>query len=82
MRARTSRCRWSDRYSHECFTGAYRSTGKQAEAEVVGDGVEVHTTAALGYHEGLTIAVALDKGFVHEPTMIDQAVLLYGATGR
>src|SRR5207302_6261517 len=30
------------------FTGAYRSTGKQGEAEVEGNGVEVHTTAALG----------------------------------
>ncbi|HWZ99241.1 MAG TPA: DUF2207 domain-containing protein [Candidatus Dormibacteraeota bacterium] len=57
------------------FTGAYRSTGKQAEAEVVGNGVEVHTTAPLGYHEGLTIAVAFDKGLVHAPTAIDRAVL-------
>ena len=57
------------------FTGAYRSTGKQGEAEVVGNGVEVHTTGALGYHEGLTIAVAFDKGLVHEPTTIDRAVL-------
>src|SRR5260221_7049052 len=57
------------------FTGAYRSTGKQAEAEVVGNGVEVHTTAALGYHEGVTIAVAFDKGIVHEPTTADRAAL-------
>jgi uncharacterized membrane protein YgcG len=55
------------------FTGAYRSTGKQAEAQVVGNGVEVQTTAPLGYHEGLTIAVAFDKGIVHEPTKIEQA---------
>lgn len=55
------------------FTGAYRSTGKQAVAEVVGNGVEVHTTAPLGYHEGLTIAVAFDKGIVHEPTSVDRA---------
>ncbi|GAC1633978.1 MAG: DUF2207 domain-containing protein [Candidatus Acidiferrum sp.] len=50
------------------FTGAYRSTGKQAEAQVVGNGVEVHTTAPLPYHEGLTVAVAFDKGIVHEPS--------------
>jgi uncharacterized membrane protein YgcG len=56
------------------FTGAYRSVGKQAEAEVVGNGVEVHTTAPLGYHEGLTIAVAFDKGVVHEPTAIERGV--------
>src|SRR5579859_416513 len=57
------------------FTGAYRSTGKQAEADVVGNGVEVHTTAPLGYHEGMTIAVAFDKGLVHEPTFVDRTVL-------
>ncbi|HLK02949.1 MAG TPA: DUF2207 domain-containing protein [Candidatus Acidoferrum sp.] len=57
------------------FTGAYRSTGKQAEAEVVGNGVEVHTTAPLGYHEGLTVAVAFDKGLVHEPSWFEGAVL-------
>ena len=55
------------------FTGAYRSTGKQAEAQVVGNGVEVHTTAPLGYHEGLTLAVAFDKGIVHEPSAAERA---------
>ena len=54
------------------FTGAYQSTGKQAEAQVVGNGVEVHTTSPLGYHEGLTVAVAFDKGIVHEPTKAEQ----------
>lgn len=57
------------------FTGAYRSTGKQAVAEVVGNGVAVHTTTPLGYHEGLTIAVAFDKGLVHEPTALDRTSL-------
>jgi uncharacterized membrane protein YgcG len=57
------------------FTGAYRSTGKQAEAEIVGNGVEVHTTAPLGYHEGLTIAIAFDKGLVHEPSAIEKTSL-------
>src|SRR5215475_8097976 len=56
------------------FTGAYRSTGKQAEAQVVGNGVEVHTTAPLAYHEGLTIAVAFDKGIVHEPTQVERTI--------
>ena len=54
------------------FTGAYHSTGKQAEARIVGNGVEVHTTAPLAYHEGLTIAVAFDKGLVHPPTAFDR----------
>ena len=57
------------------FTGAYRSRAQDADFEIVGNGVEVRTRQKLGYHEGLTIAVAFDKGFVHEPTALDQASL-------
>jgi len=59
------------------FTGAYRSRGKGAEAEVAGNGVEVHTTAPLAYHEGLTIAVGFDKGFVHEPSTAETIGLFF-----
>ena len=57
------------------FTGAYGSRAQEADSEIVGNGVEVHTRRPLGYHEGLTIAVAFDKGFVHEPTALDKASL-------
>jgi len=57
------------------FTGAYGSRAQQADSEIVGNGVEVRTRQPLGYHEGLTIAVAFDKGFVHEPTAWDKASL-------
>jgi uncharacterized membrane protein YgcG len=57
------------------FTGSYRSTARDANVEVAGNGVEVHAREALRYHEGLTIAVAFDKGFVHEPTSADKAAL-------
>jgi uncharacterized membrane protein YgcG len=57
------------------FTGAYGSSAKNAKAEVVGNGVSVRTTAPLGYHEGLTIAIAFDKGAVREPNALDNAVL-------
>src|SRR6266852_3812476 len=57
------------------FTGAYGSRAQQADSEIVGNGVEVRTRQPLGYHEGLTIAVAFDKGFVHEPTALDKASL-------
>jgi uncharacterized membrane protein YgcG len=57
------------------FTGAYRSRAQDADFEVVGNGVEVHSRQSLGYHEGLTIAVAFDKGFVHEPTAVDKISL-------
>ena len=52
------------------FTGAYGSRAKDAEIEIVGNGVEVHTTNPLPYHAGLTVAVAFDKGAVHEPSSV------------
>jgi uncharacterized membrane protein len=57
------------------FTGSYRSTAHGADAEIAGNGVEVHTRDPLRYHEGLTVAVAFDKGFVHEPTAADKLSL-------
>jgi len=50
------------------FTGAYRTNTRNATAEIAGTGVDVRTTAPLGIHEGLTVAVAFDKGIVHEPS--------------
>jgi len=57
------------------FTGAYRSRAQDADFEIVGNGVEVRARQKLGYHEGLTIAVAFDKGFVQEPTAWDAVSL-------
>ena len=57
------------------FTGAYRSTGRNATAEVTGTGVDVRTTSPLGIHEGLTVAVAFDKGAVREPTAFSRFIL-------
>jgi uncharacterized membrane protein YgcG len=59
------------------FTGTYRSRGREAEAEVVGNAVEVHTIGALAYHEGLTVAIAFDKGAVKEPTATAKASLFF-----
>jgi hypothetical protein len=57
------------------FTGAYGSRAQEADFEIAGNGVEVRTRQPLGYHEGLTIAVAFDKGFVHEPSALDKISL-------
>jgi uncharacterized membrane protein len=54
------------------FTGSYRSRAQDALAEIVGTGVDVHTTAPLAMNEGLTVAVAFDKGAVREPTSADK----------
>lgn len=57
------------------FTGAYRSTAHDADVEIAANGAEFRTRDPLRYHEGLTVAVAFDKGFVHEPTAFDKASL-------
>lgn len=57
------------------FTGGYGSRSQEADADVIGNGVDVRTRGPLRYHEGLTIAIAFDKGFVHEPTASDKASL-------
>ena len=46
------------------FTGAYRSPVRDATAEIAGTGVDVRTNGPLGIHEGLTVAIAFDKGAV------------------
>jgi uncharacterized membrane protein len=59
------------------FTGAYRSRAQNADAEIAGNGVEVRTREPLRLHEGLTVAVAFDKGFVHEPTAASRIVMFF-----
>jgi uncharacterized membrane protein len=53
------------------FTGVYGSHARDAEIDIAGNGVEVRTTAPLPYHAGLTVAVAIDKGAIREPTAAD-----------
>jgi uncharacterized membrane protein YgcG len=53
------------------FTGTFRSKGTDATEEIVGNGVDVRTKSALGIHEGLSVAVAFDKGIVREPSRLD-----------
>ena len=55
------------------YTGAYHSKGREAVAEIVGTGVDVATTSPLGIHEGLTVAVAVDKGVFKEPSGLARA---------
>jgi uncharacterized membrane protein YgcG len=50
------------------FTGAYRSRASNASTEITANGAETHTTEPLAIREGLTVAIAFDKGFVSAPT--------------
>ncbi len=49
------------------FTGAYGSRAQNAEISASENSVEVAMKRPLSFHEGLTIAIAFDKGFVKEP---------------
>ena len=57
------------------FTGGYGSRAQDADVEIAGNGVEFRTREPLRIHEGLTVGVAFDKGFVHEPTALDRVSL-------
>jgi uncharacterized membrane protein len=59
------------------FTGAYRSRAQNADVDIAGNGVEVRTREPLRLHEGLTVAVAFDKGFVHEPSAAGKIALFF-----
>jgi uncharacterized membrane protein len=54
------------------FTGSYRSRGQDAEVTASDNTVEASMTRPLSFHEGLTIVVGWDKGFVKEPGAGDQ----------
>lgn len=57
----------------QAFTGAYGARETAATVEIVGAGVGMTMTRALGFREGLTAVVGWDKGIVAAPTALDQA---------
>ncbi|HXW17314.1 MAG TPA: DUF2207 domain-containing protein [Candidatus Acidoferrales bacterium] len=57
------------------FTGAYGATSQDSSVRVAQNDVTIETRNPLGFHQGLTIVVGWDKGFVHEPTFADKATL-------
>jgi uncharacterized membrane protein len=57
------------------LTGSYGSRAHDASVDIAANGVEVRTTEPLHIRQGLTLAVAFDKGTVHEPTATDKAIL-------
>jgi uncharacterized membrane protein len=54
------------------FTGAYGSGGGNADTRIEGNRIFIATTRPLGFREGLTVAVAFDKGAVREPSRAAQ----------
>jgi uncharacterized membrane protein len=53
------------------FTGSYGSRAQNANVSVSENTVEVSMLRPLSFHEGLTIVVGWDKGFVKEPGTSD-----------
>ena len=59
----------------DLFTGPQGATEKNGEAQkLTGDTAAFRTTAPLGAYEGLTIAVAFNKGVVTPPTAGEKAM--------
>jgi uncharacterized membrane protein len=57
------------------FTGAYGSRAQNADISTSDNSVKVTMLRPLGFHEGLTVVIGWDKGFVKEPgtsELIDQ----------
>ncbi len=50
------------------YTGGINSRAQDAVVEVKDNGVDIHTTRPLSFHEGLTAVVGFDKGLVHPPS--------------
>jgi len=57
------------------YTGAFMSRAQNAEVGAKGNLVDVQTTRPLGFHEGLTVVVGFDKGFVHPPSAVTKIIL-------
>jgi uncharacterized membrane protein len=49
------------------YTGSHGSRAQNADVTTTGSTVEVSMLRPLGFHEGLTVVVGWDKGFVKEP---------------
>ena len=54
------------------FTGSYGSRAQNAEVTSSENTVDVSMLRPLSFHEGLTVVVGWDKGFVKEPGTTDQ----------
>jgi len=57
------------------FTGGYGSRDSDAESTVTGNTAEFRMRRRLSFREGMTAVVGWDKGFVREPTKVDEAWL-------
>ncbi len=54
------------------YTGVFGSRAQDAQVAVNGSQVDVQTTHPLGFHEGLTVVVGFDKGFVSPPSPLEK----------
>jgi Predicted membrane protein (DUF2207) len=53
------------------YTGARGARATDADIEVNANDVQISTKEPLGFHEGLTIVVGVDKGFISKPSALD-----------
>jgi uncharacterized membrane protein YgcG len=61
------------------YTGTPRSRGSAADVQVNPGEVSITGTGALYAHEGMTIVVGWDKGFVQEPSPMERSLDFYSS---
>lgn len=57
------------------YTGVFGSRREDARVAVRDNAVAIQVTRSLGFHEGLTAVVGIDKGFIRQPTSAAKIIL-------
>ena len=58
------------------YNGAFGSRAQDAIVESRSNSVQLRSTHSLDLHEGLTVVVGWDKGFVHEPAAAEKILFI------
>ena len=58
------------------YSGAFGSRAQDAMVELKSNSVQLRTTHPLEFHEGLTVVVGWDKGFVREPAAAEKILFI------
>jgi len=64
------------------FTGSYGARAQNADVLIADNRVNVTMLQPLPFHQGLTVVVGWDKGFVKEPGTSERSINSWQATGR
>ncbi|RKZ30673.1 hypothetical protein DRQ36_04770, partial [bacterium] len=63
-----------DKLRTNCYTGAYGSQEQNCSAEIVGKAIHYKTNRPLGVFEGLTLGLAMPKGYIGKPSFMKRVM--------